>query len=67
MWVKAIKGGKVPIPGKSGQSITDSQAKDVPNASWVRRLLREGSLGKSSKPAVAKGSKLPRASKPKDE
>ncbi len=44
MLMKAIPGGKIPVRGKPGQHITDDKAVNVPNNSYYRRLVAEGSL-----------------------
>jgi hypothetical protein len=51
MWVKASQGLKCPMERKPRSYISDSQAKEVPETSYYRRLINDGSLIEVAAPA----------------
>lgn len=57
MQVKAKPGEKCPLEGKPRQYITDGVAVTVPETSYYRRLVREGSLLEVKAPVEKKAEK----------
>ena len=55
MRVMAAPGTKCPKEGKPREYITDSTAEEVPDSTYYRRLVADGSLVKTGAKAAKKG------------
>ena len=55
MYVKSAPGSRCPMEQNPREYISDTEASDIPDTTYYRRLVDDGSLIETAKPKTPKG------------